>query len=118
MILDLLLKRKRTAAERDRALEALELLAMARGKEKEKSLLQTLMAHANGINFKRLGLILASGALALSLAESFTRNRIYRIAMGRELKKQLAPVNKKLDELEKQNEELKKQNEELKKKLR
>ena len=118
MFFDRILRCRRKAAERERALEALELIAMARGKEKEKSLLQTLMAHANGIDFKKLGLILVGGALALSLAESIARNRLYRIAMGRELKKQLAPVNKKLDELEKQNEELKKQNEELKKKLK
>ena len=52
------------------------------------------------------------------MAESFARSRISRIAMGRELKKQLAPINRKLDELEKQNEELKKQNEELKRKLK
>jgi chaperonin cofactor prefoldin len=54
----------------------------------------------------------------VSLVGNWLHNRVYRAAVARELKKQLAPVNKKLDELEKQNEELKKQNEQLKKQLR
>ena len=59
-----------------------------------------------------------SGGGALSLAGSLARSRLYRAALAKELKKQLAPGNRKLDELEKQNEELKKQNEHLKKQLK
>lgn len=116
MILERILKSK--IADKKRALEALELIAQVHGGKKEQRLLQTLLAHANRQDFKRLGLIVIGGVAALSVAESFARSRISRIAMGRELKKQLAPINRKLDELEKQNEELKKQNEELKRKLK
>ena len=69
-------------------------------------------------NLKRLGVLAAGGAVSLSVLGTVSRTRMLRAAMARELKKQLAPVNKKLDELEKQNEELKKQNEQLRKQLR
>ena len=116
MILDRILKSR--IADKKRALEALELIAQVHGGRKEQKLLQTLLAHANRQDFKRLGLFVIGGAAALSLAENFARSRLNSIAVSRELKKQLAPINRKLDELEKQNEELKKQNEELKRKLK
>lgn len=64
-------------------------------------------------NLKRLGIAAVGGTLGLSALGSIGRTRLYRAAMARELKKQLAPISKKLDALEKQNEELRRQNEEL-----
>lgn len=99
---------------------ALELLPMVLGKDKagEQKLLRYVLANVNGKTIKRLGAVVIAGGFAVSLAGSWLHNRVYRAAVAKELKKQLAPVNKKLDELEKQNEELKKQNEQLKKQLR
>ena len=68
-------------------------------------------------NLKRLGIAAVCGTATLSVLGSVSRLRIYRAAMAHELKKQLAPVNKKLEELEAQNEELRRQNEQLQKKL-
>lgn len=68
-------------------------------------------------NLKRLGIAAICGTATLSVLGSVSRMRMYRVSMARELKKQLAPVNKKLDELEEQNEELRRQNEQLQKKL-
>lgn len=68
-------------------------------------------------NLKRLGIAAVCGTATLSVLGSVSQMRMYRAAMARELKKQLAPVNKKLDELEAQNEELRRQNEQLQKKL-
>ena len=102
--------------ERDPVLELMPL-ALTRGDSREQKLMRLLLAHANPRDLKRLFLALAGCGAAVSLAGSLARNRMLRSAVSRELKKQLAPVNKKLDELEKQNEELKKQNQELKKKL-
>lgn len=56
-------------------------------------------------------------AAAVSMFKNAGQMRMYRAAMGRELKKQLEPINKKLDELEAQNEELKRQNQRLQKQL-
>ena len=68
-------------------------------------------------NLKRLGVIAASGVAALSLGGTLAQARLTRAALAKELKKQLAPVNKKLDELEKQNAELQRQNAELQRRL-
>jgi tRNA A37 methylthiotransferase MiaB len=61
------------------------------------------------------------GVLGCMAAVSFFKNagqmQMYRAAMGKELKKQLEPINKKLEELEAQNEELKRQNQQLQKQL-
>ena len=70
------------------------------------------------VDLKRLGVVAVSGVAALSLAGSAVQARMTRAALRRELKRQLAPVNKKLDELEKQNEELQRQNEELRRQLK
>ncbi len=68
-------------------------------------------------NLKRLGIAVMCGSVTFSILGSMSQMRMYRASMARELKKQLAPVNKKLDELEAQNEELRRQNEQLQKKL-
>ena len=55
---------------------------------------------------KKYGLIAAGALLGLSVAGSAARVQTTRIALSRELKKQLKPINEKLDALEKENEEL------------
>ncbi len=66
---------------------------------------------------KRLGILTAGGMISLSFLGNIGQMRLYRAAMAKELRKQLAPVNKKLEALEKQNEELRLQNEQLRKQL-
>ena len=68
-------------------------------------------------HLKLLGVTAAAGTAAFSVIGGMSRMSAYRMAMARELKKQLEPVNRKLNELEKQNEELKQQNEQLRKQL-
>ncbi len=71
-----------------------------------------LDAALKNVDTKKLRLTAAAaggGLLLLGAAGSVGRYETFRLAVARELKKQLAPVNAKLDELEKQNEELKKQ---------
>lgn len=68
-------------------------------------------------NLKRLAIAAVCGTTLFSLISSWSKTRMYRSAMAKELKKQLEPVNEKLDELEEQNEELQRQNEQLQKKL-
>lgn len=113
-------KRKELPVVKTAAGQALELLpqALAKSSPGEQKLLRHVLAHANPGSIRRLGALLVGGGVAVSLAGNWLYNRVYRAAVAKELKKQLAPVNKKLDELEKQNEELRKQNEQLKKQLR
>ena len=113
-------KKKKAPVVKAVAEEALELLpqVLAKSDAGENKLLRYVLAHANPKAIKRVGALLLGGGVAVSLVGKWVRNRAYRAAMARELKKQLAPVNKKLDELEKQNEELKKQNEQLRKQLK
>ena len=57
----------------------------------------------------RIGAAAGGAALVATVGAAVTRTQMLRIALARELKKQLAPIQQKLDELEKQNEELKKE---------
>lgn len=69
---------------------------------------------------KALKLIAATaigGSMVVTILGSIGRNKIYRAAVAKELKKQLAPLYKRLGELEAQNEILIRQNEELRSKL-
>ena len=68
-------------------------------------------------DLKRIGVIAVSGAAALSLGGSMLQAGMTRRALRKELKRQLAPMNKKLDELEAQNKELQRQNEQLRRQL-
>ena len=113
----MLRKKKAKTSPAEAALQLLPA-ALAKSDSAQQKLLRYVLAHANAKDVKKLAGLLVGAGLAVSLAGSFARNRLYRAAPARELKKQLAPVNKKLDELEKQNEELKKQNEQLKKQLK
>ncbi len=113
-------KAKALVSLREPVGQMLEMLpsAIVKGDSVEKTLLRYVLANANVGNLKRLGALAIGGAAAVSLAGNFARSRMIRQSMARELKKQLAPMNRKLDELEKQNEELKKQNEQLRKQLK
>ena len=68
-------------------------------------------------HIKALAVAAVGGSIAISAIGTVSEMRMYRRAMAKELKKQLAPINKKLDELETQNEELKKQNKQLRDRL-
>ena len=57
---------------------------------------------------KKYALIAGGALVGLTAAGGVVRTQSYRIAVSRELKKQLKPINDKLDRLEKENEELKK----------
>lgn len=57
-------------------------------------------------NLKKVGIGAIGCAAAVFMLKSANQMRCYRAAMGKELKKQLEPINRKLDELEAQNEEL------------
>ena len=59
---------------------------------------------ARDIDLKKAGVIALSGIAALTAAGIVSRRLIYRGAVSRELRRQLAPLNKKLDELAMQNE--------------
>lgn len=56
------------------------------------------------IDLKRAGVIAGAGIAALTAAGIVSRRLICRAAVSRELRRQLAPLNKKLDELTVQNE--------------
>lgn len=66
---------------------------------------------------KLYALVAVGGMALLTLFESLSQAHMYRSAVSKEMKKQLAPVNEKLAELEAQNDALKRQNDELKKEL-
>ncbi len=116
----LLKKKEKLPAVKGPAGAALELLpsALVRGDSAQQKLLRYVLTNANMKNIKRLGAAALGASAALALAGSIARRHMIRAALSKELKKQLAPVNKKLDELEEQNKELKKQNEQLRKQLK
>lgn len=68
-------------------------------------------------NLKRIGIAALGGSVLVSFINSFGRDHLNREATSQELKKQLAPIQKKLDDLEAQNLALWQQNEELKAQL-
>lgn len=67
---------------------------------------------------KKYGLIAGGGLLGISVLGSAARTASYRMAVSRELKKQLKPIHEKLDKLEKENAELKAELEKERKKNR
>lgn len=66
---------------------------------------------------KRIAVVAVGGSALLSLIGTLGHDRLYRAAVARELKKQLAPIQKQLDELAEQNEALIRQNEALQEEL-
>lgn len=79
----------------------------------EPKKLQRLAKLMEPKTLKRLGIAAVGGGALLSVVGTVGHDRLYRAAVGREVKKQLEPINKKLDALQAQNEELIHQNEEL-----
>ena len=55
---------------------------------------------------KKVGLLAGGALVGLTLAGGAARAASVRLAVSRELKKQLKPINEKLDRLEKENAEL------------
>lgn len=58
---------------------------------------------------KKYGLLAGGALLGFAAVNNVLRAQSYRLAVARELKKQLKPINDKLDALEKENAELKKE---------
>ena len=86
--------------------EAADLAKTRKGRQK---LAEAALKSLDLKKVKLAALAVGGGALALGAAGSAARYESYRLAVSRELKKQLAPINAKLEELEKQNEELRKE---------
>lgn len=57
-------------------------------------------------DLKKAGLIAGGTLLALGVLNAVSQYRFYRSAISRELKKQLAPLDRKLDALQAENEQL------------
>lgn len=100
------LKKLPIAKARRLADEAAVLAASPKGRRK---LAEAALKNVDLKKLKLTALAAGGGVLLLGAAGSAARYEAYRLAVSRELKKQLAPLNAKLDELEKQNEELKKE---------
>ena len=66
------------------------------------------------VDIKKVGVVAGGAAAVLSVMSLTGLYPFYKGIVAGELKRQLAPVNKKLDELKAQNAELKAQNAELK----
>ncbi len=98
-----MLKKKKALAALRLADEAAALAATPKGRRR---LAEAALKNVDMKKLKLTALAAGGGILLLGAAGSLTRYETYRIAVARELKKQLTPLNAKLDELEKQNEEL------------
>lgn len=86
--------------------EAAALAASPKGRRK---LAEAALKNVDLKKLKLTAFAAGGGVLLLGAAGSVYRYETFRIAVSKELKKQLAPLHEKLDALEKQNEELKKE---------
>ena len=68
---------------------------------------RTVMHLLRKVNVKKVGIAAGGAAVVLSAVTLTGRYTFYKGIVSGELKRQLAPVNKKLDELKAQNAELK-----------
>ena len=64
-------------------------------------------------NLKRLGIAVIGGSALISLVSTISHDSVYKAAVSKEMKKQIAPLEHKLDELKAQNAVLLQQNREL-----
>ena len=64
-------------------------------------------------NLKWIAITATGGSALISLVSSISHDKIYQAAVAREIKKQVAPLERKLDELRTQNAVLLQQNREL-----
>lgn len=68
---------------------------------------RTVMRLLRKVDIKKVGIAAGGAAVVLSAVSLTGRYTFYKGIVSSELKRQLAPVNKKLDELKAQNAELK-----------
>ena len=68
---------------------------------------RTVMRLLRKVDIKKVGIAAGGAAVVLSAVSLTGRYTVYKGIVSGELKRQLAPVNKKLDELKAQNAELK-----------
>lgn len=68
---------------------------------------RTVMRLLRKVDIKKIGIAAGGAAVVLSAVSLTGRYTFYKGIVSSELKRQLAPVNKKLDELKAQNAELK-----------
>lgn len=68
---------------------------------------RTVMHLLRKVDIKKIGIAAGGAAVVLSAVSLTGRYTFYKGIISGELKRQLAPVNKKLDELKAQNAELK-----------
>ena len=68
---------------------------------------RTVMRLLRKVDIKKVGIAAGGAAVVLSAVSLTGRYTFYKGIVSGELKRQLAPVNKKLDELKAQNAELK-----------
>lgn len=74
---------------------------------------RTVMRLLRKVDIKKIGIAAGGAAVVLSAVSLTGRYTFYKGIVSGELKRQLAPVNKKLDELKAQNAELKAEAERL-----
>lgn len=86
-----------------------EAAALAVSPKGRRKLAEAALKNVDLKKLKLTALAAGGGALLLGAAGSVYRYETFRLAVAKELKKQLTPLNEKLDELEKQNEELRKE---------
>lgn len=83
-------------------------LMPAAGRALSKKAAETVSLALPLKEIKKYGLLAGGGLLGVTLLGGALRTESYRLAVSRELKKQLKPINEKLDALEKENAELRK----------
>lgn len=87
---------------------ALELLQS--GKLNKCAVIQVMRK----VDLKKVGIVAGGAAVVMSAVSLTGKYSFYKGIVSSELKRQLAPMNKKLDELKAQNEALKKELDEIK----
>lgn len=83
--------------------ENLKVLDLVRTGRLDK---QTALRLLHRVDVKKAGLIAVGAAAVLTTAGLVSRYGFYRGVVAKELKKQLAPVNRKLEDLQAENEKL------------
>lgn len=87
---------------------ALELLQS--GKLNKRAVIQVMRK----VDLKKVGIVAGGAAVVMGAVSLTGKYSFYKGIVSSELKRQLAPMNKKLDELKAQNEALKKELDEIK----
>lgn len=93
---------KREAQEQNRSEELNALDMLASGKLNKRTVIQLMRK----VDLKKVGVVAGGAAVVMSAVSLTGKYNFYKGIVSGELKRQLAPVNKKLDELKAQNAEL------------